>query len=274
MASFTPGSARVLLAGVVSILCLVLVLAIASVGTAAAPRRLAAATSTDRCSGICPPVKENLEVVGKLEVPRQFGDVVEGQIADLVGAQGLRLPELVGRAQLHRAAAPTSPTSATRPLPRRSASSPRAPGYYHGEGAHVVTAQHAAVPGRPARGQRRGLLQRRRTCPPGVDPSRRRLRPLRRHRPERTRKVLVQQRRRLLRRRRLAGSRPRPRASPTPTTPCSCGRTARAPSWSAWTTSSSHDVDIFDITDPANPEFIADIDLVELPPSRAWTSSA
>ena len=170
-----------------------------------------------------------------------------------------------------RAAAPTSPTSPTRPRPQEIGFIPATPGYYHGEGAHVVTLDTPQFTGRPARGQRRGLLQRRDT-PPDVDVSRRRLRPLRRHRSRATRGRSCRTPA-TRRRRRLARARPDHGASPTPTTASSSGRTARAPSWSASTTSSSHDVDIFDITDPANPEFIADFDLVELAANQL-TSSA
>ena len=233
MASFTPGSARVLLAGVVSILCLVMVLAIASVGSAAAPDD-SGGDQHGPLFGHLPPTQKELEVVGRLEVSGEFGDVVEGQIADLSVYKGYAYLNSWDSATLRRAAAPTSSTSATRPRPRRSA---------------FIPAHRPLLPRRGrARGHRSTRRSSRATC------SRSTTRPTARttrHGPRavdrqlaaaststtsptrRNPKALVQQRRRSVARRRLSSSPTRPWASTAPTTACSSGRTDRAPTSSA-----------------------------------------
>ena len=56
-----------------------------------------------------------------------------------VGAQGLRLPELLGQPRTASAAAPTWSTSALRAGPARSGFIPAPADSYHGEGAHAIS---------------------------------------------------------------------------------------------------------------------------------------
>jgi hypothetical protein len=88
--------------------------------------------------GHLPPTRQELEVVGQLELTRQFGDIVEGQIADLSVYKGF--------AYLNSWDEPSCTRGGTYVADIRNPGQPAEiefiparRGYYHGEGAHVVT---------------------------------------------------------------------------------------------------------------------------------------
>ncbi len=209
-------------------------------GSRRSPRRLAATARSPR------PVREGpsgsvrtsrqageQEVVGRYQVP----GVRLGQIADLAVHKGY--------AYLNSWDDPNCEGGGTYVVDIRDPGNPKqvsfipAPEpYYHGEGAHVVSLD---VPGFKGdilavndetygsnlvleRGLRAG----------GQD--RRRLRPLRRQRPGQTRSR--SSRAPATPTRTTTLDRPRRATSRTPTTPCSCGRTARGRTWWRPTTSS------------------------------------
>jgi hypothetical protein len=88
--------------------------------------------------GHLPPVQHNLEVVSEFETLEPFGDVVEGQIADLAVHKGF--------AYLNSWDEPSCTRGGTFVVDIRDPANPQdlgfipaTPGYYHGEGAHVVS---------------------------------------------------------------------------------------------------------------------------------------
>ena len=89
-------------------------------------------------AGHLPPRQENLELVGSLEPTGQFGEILEGQIADLAVHKGY--------AYLNSWDNPNCERGGTYVVDIRNPSAPREAGfipaqqpYYHGEGAHVVS---------------------------------------------------------------------------------------------------------------------------------------
>ena len=224
-----------------------------------------------------PAVRENIELVGRMSVdtPDQYKldpltldpdtsqpDVVPGQIADVAVYKNAAYLMSWSEPSCKRGGF-FSVDISNPAEPRQLAFVPALPDTYHGEGAHAITLNTGGVPGRRARRQQRALRR-----PDGVggfdlydvtdpaapgrssrargdqspdgggtggqDPAaRRELQPLDLH---------------------LAGR------------PAGVRRDRR-------TTPRSHDVDIFDITDPRAPEHIADLDLdASWPPRRASTS--
>ena len=186
--------------------------------------------------------------------------MVDGQIADLAVHEG--------HAYLNSWDEPSCTKGGTYIVDIANPASPQeigfleaADGYYHGEGAHVVSLDTPQFTGDL-------LAVNDEACsnaddsPGGRAGHRRRLRPLRRHRSgepgdagrERGRRSpdgsLVQD----------------PGGSPTPTTASSSGRTARSAFLVGVDNTELADVDIYNITDPTNPELIADLDLVDLFP--------
>jgi hypothetical protein len=96
--------------------------------------------------GHLPPSKENVELVGKLSPTGRFGDIVEGQIADLalfddVAYLNSWAEESCTRGGVY-AVDIRNPRS-----PKESAFIPALPGNYHGEGAHVIEARTSAFRG-------------------------------------------------------------------------------------------------------------------------------
>ena len=215
--------------------------------------------------GHLPPVQENLELVGKLNLisPTTGDPVLEGQIADVAVHKGY--------AYLNSW---DSPTCERRRHVRRRHPQPRDPtaGRVHpGPGALLPRRgrardlhRHAAVQGRPARGERRDVRLERRAARAPTAPDQtgggfdlynvtNPANPV----------PLVQD----------AGDRS-PEGSEvqnpadrrrTPTTASSSGRTGPRAFLVASDNTELADVDIFDITDPTDPEFINDLDLFELP---------
>ena len=95
-------------------------------------------TSTARCPGHLPPVQQELDLVGAARGHRRVRRRRRRPDRRPVGPRGLRLPELLGRAELH----PRRHLRRRHPRPRRPEEVdfiPPQPGYYHGEGAHVVS---------------------------------------------------------------------------------------------------------------------------------------
>ncbi len=89
-------------------------------------------------AGHLPPRQENLEVVGSLEPTGEFGEILEGQIADLAVHKGYAYLNSWDNADCER--------GGTYVVDIRNPSQPREAGfipapfpYYHGEGAHVVS---------------------------------------------------------------------------------------------------------------------------------------
>jgi PA domain/RTX calcium-binding nonapeptide repeat (4 copies) len=96
--------------------------------------------------GHLPATQQELEVVGKLEPTGRFGDVVPGQIADLSVHKGF--------AYLNSWTEPTCTRGGTYIADIRNPSQPREigflptlPAFYHGEGAHVVSLNTPAFQG-------------------------------------------------------------------------------------------------------------------------------
>ena len=216
-----------------------------------------------------PPVQQNLELVGELEPAAAQGAIVDGQIADLAVHEGY--------AYLNSWDEPSCTKGGTYIVDIRDPASPQEIGFLAGRGRLLPRrgrprrlARHAAVHRRPARGQRRGLLERRHP-PAGRAGHRRRLRPLRRHRSGEPGARWSQNAGDQLARG-LAGP-GSPVSSPTPTTASSSGRTARRPSSSASTTPSSPTST--STTSPTRPipELIADLDLVDLFPGIVGPSA-
>ena len=201
--------------------------------------------------------------------PAQFGDVVEGQIADLAVHKGY--------AYLNSWDEPTCKRGGTYVVDIRDPAAPKEVGFIPAPPA--TTTARARTWSRSTRPQFKGdlLAVNDETCSNDADTA-----------PD-------------ARTRRAAAS--TSTTSPTPPTRSSCsnagdrrrrrldsspdppgvrqllplrvrlaGRPARLPRRRR-TTSSSHDVDIFDITDPSEPELIADIDLVDAVPAGSWTAS-
>ncbi|MDX6586947.1 MAG: hypothetical protein QOI31_1420 [Solirubrobacterales bacterium] len=88
--------------------------------------------------GHLPPVESNLDVVGELEVDGEFGDVVPGQIADLSVFKDYAYLNSWDEPSCTRGgtyiADISDPTA-----PQEIGFLPAQTGYYHGEGAHVVS---------------------------------------------------------------------------------------------------------------------------------------
>jgi hypothetical protein len=87
--------------------------------------------------GHLPPVQQNMELVGELELNGEFGDVVPGQIADLAVHKGHAYLNSWDEPSCTRGgtyiADISDPTN-----PQEVGFLPANPGYYHGEGAHVI----------------------------------------------------------------------------------------------------------------------------------------
>jgi hypothetical protein len=89
-------------------------------------------------TGHLPPVQKNMDLVSKLELTGRFGDVVEGQIADVAVYKGF--------AYLNSWATEACDRGGTYIVDIRDPASPKEVGFldalpqnYHGEGAHVIT---------------------------------------------------------------------------------------------------------------------------------------
>ena len=133
-----------------------------------------------------PPASDNVQLVSKLglETPAQYRidgtqgqALLPGQIADVAVYKNAAYLAR-GPSRPASAAASSPSTSPTRRTRSSSRSCRRAPDTYHGEGAHAITLNTRRLPGRRAGGQQRAVRAARR----------RRLRPLRRHRPGQTRR--------------------------------------------------------------------------------------
>ena len=97
-------------------------------------------------AGHLPPKQENLQVVGSLEPTGQFGEILEGQIADVAVHKGYAYLNSWDNADCER--------GGTYVVDIRNPSQPREAGfipapfpYYHGEGAHVVSINTPAFQG-------------------------------------------------------------------------------------------------------------------------------
>ncbi len=85
-----------------------------------------------------PPVQQELDLVGELEVSGEFGDVVPGQIADLAVHKGFAYLNSWDEPSCTRGG--TFIADLDNPAaPEEIGFIPAQPGYYHGEGAHVVS---------------------------------------------------------------------------------------------------------------------------------------
>jgi hypothetical protein len=93
-----------------------------------------------------PPVQQNMELVGELEVTGEFGDVVPGQIADHAVHDGFAYLNSWDEPSCTRGgvyiADIRDPAN-----PQEIGFIPAQPGYYHGEGAHVVEIDTPAFTG-------------------------------------------------------------------------------------------------------------------------------
>jgi hypothetical protein len=93
-----------------------------------------------------PPVQQNLDLVGELEVSGQFGDVVPGQIADHAVHKGFAYLNSWDEPSCTRGG--TYIADINDPAnPQEIGFIPAQPGYYHGEGAHVVSIDTPAFTG-------------------------------------------------------------------------------------------------------------------------------
>jgi len=93
-----------------------------------------------------PPVQQNMELVGELEVSGQFGDVVPGQIADHAVHKGFAYLMSWDEPSCTRGG--TFIADIRDPAnPQEIGFIPAQPGYYHGEGAHVVSINTPAFTG-------------------------------------------------------------------------------------------------------------------------------
>ena len=100
----------------------------------------------DTLFGHLPPVEQNLEVVGQLEPTASQGPIVEGQIADLAVHNGFAY--LMSWNEESCTKGGTYITDVRDPAnPQEVGFLPAAPGYYHGEGAHVVSLDTPAFTG-------------------------------------------------------------------------------------------------------------------------------
>lgn len=92
------------------------------------------------------PVQQNLDLVGELEVSGQFGDVVPGQIADHAVHKGFAYLNSWDEPSCTRGG--TYIADINDPAnPQEIGFIPAQPGYYHGEGAHVVSIDTPAFTG-------------------------------------------------------------------------------------------------------------------------------
>ena len=137
-------------AGRITLGCALLLLAIPTAAADArdsSDTRLApTARHHDGLENHLPPVQQNMELVGELEVGGQFGDVVPGQIADHAVHDGF--------AYLNSWDEPSCTRGGTYIADIRDPANPQEigfipaqPGYYHGEGAHVVPINTPAFTG-------------------------------------------------------------------------------------------------------------------------------
>jgi len=215
-------------------------------------------------AGHLPPARENVELVGKLRLKEPFGNVLPGQIADLTVFKNSAYLmswsplENPGDAACRRGG--VFSVDISRPaLPVQEAFVPALPETYHGEGAHVATLSTPALSGDV-------LAVNNEPCgPAGVggfdlydvsDPAN--PVPLVRGAGDRSADgSLVQD----------------PTEMPNSTHSVFIWQDGAKAYAVAVDNTELHDVDIFDITDPRNPQFIGDLDLVELFPQIVANSA-
>lgn len=105
-----------------------------------------AARHHDGLANHLPPVQQNLDLVGELEVSGEFGDVVPGQIADHAVHKGFAYLNSWDEPSCTRGG--TYIADINDPAnPVEIGFIPAQPGYYHGEGAHVVPIDTPAFTG-------------------------------------------------------------------------------------------------------------------------------